>query len=141
MNRAGEVEGDLVGGNLTLLAHLVGTASDFKTKNKILFLEDLGEHLYNVDRMMLQLKRSGKLDKLQGLIVGGFTEMKDTERPFGKAVQQILLEHVQEYDYPVCFDFPVSHEKENLALKIGGRYQLTVTTGEVQLNERVNTAV
>jgi muramoyltetrapeptide carboxypeptidase len=125
----------LVGGNLCLLAHLVGSVSDIKTKNKILFLEDIGEQLYNIDRMMLQLKRAGKLDKLAGLIVGGFTESKDTERPFGKTVEEIIFEQVKEYDYPVCFGFPVSHEKENYALKIGVDYHLEVTAEKTVLTE------
>lgn len=125
-NNAGEAKGQLVGGNLSLLCHLIGTASDIKTKKKILFLEDVGEYLYNVDRMMLQLKRSGKLDKLAGLIIGGFTDSKDTERPFGKSVFDIIYEQVNEFDYPICFGFPVSHEKENYALKVGEKYTLHV---------------
>lgn len=118
-SRKGEAVGELVGGNLALLAHLVGTDSDIKTKGKILFLEDVGEQLYNLDRMLIQLKRSGKLSKLAGLIFGGFTETKDTERPFGKSIYEILGELVAEYDYPVCYDFPVSHTDRNYALKIG----------------------
>lgn len=125
-NTTGEAKGQLVGGNLSLLCHLIGTDSDIKTKNKILFLEDVGEYLYNVDRMMLQLKRSGKLDKLAGLIIGGFTDSKDTERPFGKTVYDIIYEQVNEYKYPICFGFPVSHDKENYALKVGERYTLHV---------------
>jgi muramoyltetrapeptide carboxypeptidase len=136
LNRTGDAEGELVGGNLALLAHLVGSVSEIKTKHKILFIEDIGEYLYNVDRMFLQLKRSGKLDKLAGLIVGGFSDMKDTERPFGKTVHEIIYEHIKEYDYPVCFDFPVSHNKENYALKVGGRYSFTVQSEEVRLEER-----
>lgn len=134
-NKPGTAEGELVGGNLTLLAHLIGTTSDVKTKSKILFVEDVGEYLYNVDRMFLQLKRSGKLDKLAGLIIGGFTDMKDTERPFGKRVQEIIYDHVKEYHYPICFNFPVSHEKENYALKIGGPYTLHVQSDSVRLEE------
>lgn len=126
-NRKGEGIGELVGGNLALLSHLVGTDSDIKTKGRILFIEDTGEYLYNIDRMMRQLKRSGKLDKLAGLIVGGFTEMKDTERPYGQTVYEIIRDVVQEYKYPVCFGFPVSHEKENYALKIGTGYKLKVS--------------
>ncbi len=134
-NKTGEAEGQLVGGNLALLAHSIGTASDVKTKHKILFLEDVGEYLYSIDRMLLQLKRSGKFDKLAGLVIGGFTEMKDTERPFGKTVQEIIYEHIKEYDYPVCFNFPVSHEKENYALKVGLNYTLTVQADSVRLHE------
>jgi muramoyltetrapeptide carboxypeptidase len=126
----------LIGGNLCLLAHVIGTDSEPGTKDKILFLEDVGEYLYNIDRMMLQLKRSGKLKKLAGLIIGGFTDNKDTERPFGKTAYEIINEHVKGYDFPVCFDFPVSHNKENYALKVGGTYQLTVSDKEVILNEK-----
>ncbi len=134
-NRRGEAVGELVGGNLALLAHLVGTDSDLKTKGKILFLEDVGEQLYNLDRMLIQLKRSGKLSKLAGLIFGGFTETKDTDRPFGKTIYEILGELVAEYDYPVCYDFPVSHTDRNYALKIGVGYKLKVTKSKVTLEE------
>jgi muramoyltetrapeptide carboxypeptidase len=137
-NREGTANGRLIGGNLTLLAHLIGTPSDVKTKHKILFLEDVGEYLYNVDRMMLQMKRSGKLEDLAGLIIGGFTDMKDTTRPFGKTVYDIIYEHVSEYDYPVCFGFPVSHTKENYALKIGVEYQLKVGTDSTVVSELVS---
>lgn len=135
-NKTGTASGELVGGNLALLAHLVGTSSDIKTKNKILFLEDIGEQLYNIDRMLTQLKRSNKLDSLAGLIIGGFADLKDTDRPYGKNIYAILQEHLKEYTYPVCFDFPVSHEKENLALKIGAEYKLTVTAKETRLKEK-----
>jgi len=135
LNKKGEAVGDLVGGNLSLLAHLIGSSSDIKTKGKILFLEDVGEYLYNIDRMFYQLKRSGKLDKLAGLIIGGFTDMKDTERPFGKTVYEIMHDVVKEYDYPVCFDFPVSHSKENYALKIGSGYKLKVGKHKVTIEE------
>ena len=97
-NKKGIAKGELVGGNLALLAHLVGTPSDIKTKNRILFLEDVGEYLYNIDRMLLQLKRSGKLKNLAGLIIGGFTDSKDTERPFGKNAYELIHEQVKEYD-------------------------------------------
>lgn len=135
LNRSGEGKGELVGGNLSLLCHLLCTDSDIKTKNRILFLEDIGEHLYHIDRMFLQLKRAGKLHKLAGLIIGGFTDMKDTERPFGKSVNEILLEHVSEFDYPVCFDFPVSHGKDNHALKVGVEHSFIVDSSGVQLKE------
>jgi muramoyltetrapeptide carboxypeptidase len=134
-NKKGEAVGELLGGNLTLLAHLVGSSSDLKTKGKILFLEDVGEYLYNIDRMIYQLKRSGKLRKLAGLIIGGFSDMKDTERPFGKNVYQIIQEAVKEYDYPVCFNFPVGHEKENYALKIGVGHKLKIGKNKVTLEE------
>lgn len=135
MNRNGTAVGELVGGNLTLLSHLVGTNSDIKTKGRILFIEDTGELLYKIDRMMYQLKRAGKLQKLAALIVGGFSDAGDTERPFGKSVDEIIADAVAEYDYPVCFGFPVSHEKENLALKVGAGYKLKVGKNKVTLEE------
>jgi muramoyltetrapeptide carboxypeptidase len=134
-NHPGEVTGELVGGNLTLIAHLIGTKSDLNTKNKILFLEDVGEYLYNVDRMLLQLRRSGKFDKLKGLIIGGFTDNKDTERPFGKSVYEIIYEHVKMNDIPTAFGFPVSHEKENYAFKVGVEYTLKVENDVTILKE------
>ncbi|HEY8898290.1 MAG TPA: LD-carboxypeptidase [Niastella sp.] len=134
-NKKGEAVGELVGGNLAMLAHMVGTQSDIKTKGKILFLEDVGEYLYNIDRMMRQLKRSGKLNKLAGLIIGGFSDTKDTERPFGQTVYEIIQDVVKEYDYPVCFGFPVSHEKENYALMVGQGYKLKVGKSKVSLEE------
>ena len=134
-NRKGEAIGELVGGNLSLLAHLNGTDSDIKTKGRILFIEDVGEYTYNVDRMLYQLKRSGKLSKLAGLIVGGFTDMKDTERPFGQTVEEVIRDVVKEYDYPVCFGFPVSHSDNNYALKVGVGYKLKVTKTKVLLEE------
>jgi muramoyltetrapeptide carboxypeptidase len=134
-NRTGEAEGNLVGGNLTLLAHLVGTPSDLSTKNKILFIEDVGEYLYNIDRMLLQLKRSGKLKKIAGLVVGGFTDVKDTERPFGATAIEIIRNAVAEYDFPVCFNFPVSHSRENYAIKHGLPHRLVVDEAGVRLSE------
>lgn len=134
-NKKGEAIGELVGGNLALLAHLVGTDSDIKTRGRILFIEDVGEYLYNIDRMMYQLKRSGKLSKLAGLIIGGFTDMKDTERPFGKTAYEIIQDIIREYDYPVCFGFPVSHGIENYSLKIGVGYKLKVGKSKVVLEE------
>ncbi|MER3498987.1 MAG: LD-carboxypeptidase [Chitinophagaceae bacterium] len=134
-NRKGEAIGELVGGNLALLAHVIGTDSDIKTRGRILFIEDVGEYLYNIDRMMWQLKRSGKLAKLAGLVVGGFTDVKDTERPFGESAYEIINDIVKDYDYPVCFGFPVSHEKENYALKIGVGYKLKVGKSKTTLEE------
>ena len=135
LNRIGSVKGRLVGGNLTLLTHAMGSTSEIDTRNKILFIEDIGEYRYQIDRMMQQLKRSGKLKGLSGLVVGGFTEMKDTERPFGKSIAQIIHESVQEYSFPICFDFPVSHSSKNVALKMGGVYELKVSIRSVSLKE------
>ena len=134
-NKKGEAIGELIGGNLTLLVHLLGTDSDIKTRGRILFLEDVGEYLYNIDRMMYQLKRSGKISKLAGLIIGGFTDNKDTERPFGQTAYEIIHDVVKAYDYPVCFGFPISHGKENYALKIGVGYKLKVARSKIILEE------
>ena len=134
-NKVGTAKGELIGGNLALLAHISGTSSDFKSKNRILFLEDIGEYLYNIDRMLYQLKRNGKFDKLAGLIIGGFTENKDTDRPFGKTADEIIHEMFKEYDYPIAFGFPVSHQRDNYALKIGVQYKLNVNADKVLLDE------
>jgi muramoyltetrapeptide carboxypeptidase len=134
-NNTGTAKGELVGGNLALLAHLVGTPSDVKTKGKILFIEDIGEYIYNVDRMMYQLKRSGKLDGLSGLVIGSFSDMKDTDIPFGKDVYEVLHDFTNKLSFPVCFGFPVGHSKENYALKVGVEYNLHVSDKKVQLKE------
>jgi muramoyltetrapeptide carboxypeptidase len=135
LNRLGKATGKLVGGNLTLVAHAVGTVSGLQTKNAILFLEDIGEYKYNIDRMMLQLKRSGMLKNLAGLVVGGFTQTKDSDPAFGATVYEIIEAAVAEYNYPVCYDFPVSHDKENYAIKHGMEYALEVTAKKVILKE------
>jgi muramoyltetrapeptide carboxypeptidase len=135
LSRNGLAEGELIGGNLSLITHLIGTVSDFDTTNKILFLEDVGEYLYNIDRMMMQLKRAGKLEKLSALIIGGFTELKDTILPFGQNIYDLIFDKIKEYEYPVCFDFPVSHTDKNYAVKIGVRHQLSVTEKKVVLKE------
>lgn len=135
LNRKGVCEGELVGGNLSLLAHIIGSKSEINTKNKILFIEDLGEYKYNIDRMLMQLKRAGKLDELAGLIVGSFTEIKDTTIPFGQELKTMIFDKIKEYDYPVCFDFPIGHVKENYALKVGAKYKLSVTAKHTILGE------
>jgi muramoyltetrapeptide carboxypeptidase len=136
-NKNGTGEGVLIGGNLAILQNLAGTASDINTKGKILFIEDAEEYLYNIDRMLWNLKRSGKLSGLKGLIVGGFTHLRpdDPGEEFGKTIYQIIMEKVSEYHYPVCFDFPVGHQKSNYAMKCGVRHRLSVTQGEVRFHE------
>ena len=126
-NRSGEASGKLTGGNLAILAHLTGSLSEVDTTDKILFIEDIGEYLYNADRMLLNLKRAGKLDKLKGLIVGGFTDMQDTTRPFGQTIEEIILDKVREYSYPVCFNFPCGHQEINYTLCLGMQHNLTVS--------------
>ena len=134
-SKIGTAKGKLIGGNLSLFTNCIGTSSDVNINNCILFLEDLDEQLYHIDRMFVQLKRSGKLKKLAGLIIGGFTDLKDTERPFGKTIYDIVLDLVAEYDYPVCFDFPVSHAENNFALKHGMKHRLIVKDDVVSLIE------
>ena len=135
LDQPGKAKGILVGGNLSLLVNLIGTPSDIQTKNKILFIEEVSEYIYSVDRMMYQLKRSGKLEHLKGLIIGGFSDMKDTTLPFGQSVQQAVKDLVKDYKYPVCFDFPISHEKQNFAVKVGIKYKLNVAENLVELRE------
>lgn len=134
-NKPGKAKGIMMGGNLAMLVHAIGTDSDFDPKNKILFLEDIGEYIYNIDRMFLQLKRSGKLKGLKGMIIGGFTDIKDTKRPFGKSVNEALLEALSGFSFPVAFGFPVSHSTPNLALKTGGYYELSVDKKTTLLTE------
>jgi muramoyltetrapeptide carboxypeptidase len=134
-NKKGKTTGVLVGGNLTLLTHAIGTASDTDFRKKILFIEDVGEQLYKIDRLLHQLKRAKKLDKLAGLIIGGFTDMGDTDRPFGQTIESILNNLVEEYDYPICYNFPIGHRTENYALTIGGIYTLKVSKSHVMLSQ------
>jgi len=127
-NRLGKLEGILVGGNLSIMETLAGSNSDVDTQNKILFIEDTGEYLYSIDRMLWNLKRSGKLKKLKGLIVGGFkVKPDDAGEEFGKTISEIVLEKVAEYNYPIAFDFPVGHQRNNFALQCGVKHLLNVT--------------
>lgn len=126
LNKEGLGIGNLVGGNLSLIVSMIGTSSDIQTDGKILFLEDIDEYIYHIDRMMFQLSRAGKLDKLKGLIIGQMTDLKDNIVPFGKSVYDIVLDLTKNYNYPVCFNFPSGHSVENLALKLGETYQLEV---------------
>ena len=119
LNRPGEAKGVLIGGNLSILYSITGTKSGFNTAGKILFIEDIDERLYHIDRMMINLKRSGKLSDLSGLIVGGMTDMSDNAVPFGKSAEQIIAEHVAGYNYPVCFNFPAGHIANNQAIVLG----------------------
>jgi muramoyltetrapeptide carboxypeptidase len=137
-NRTGSAEGVLIGGNLKLLESLAGTPSDIITAGKILFVEDTGEYLYSIDRMFWNLKRTGKLTHLKGLIVGGFSIKPDDEgEEFGKDLQEIVLEKIKAFSYPVCFDFPVGHQRANFALKCGVPHVLNVQDNEVTLTEKI----
>lgn len=135
-NRSGTASGVLVGGNLKTIESLAASPSDLRTGNKILFVEDTGEYMYSMDRMFWNLQRSGKLENLKGLIVGGFKEKKEEgDDEFGKTLQDVVLEKVKQYNYPVCFDFPVGHQRNNYALKCGVMHRLIVNTNEVSLKE------
>jgi muramoyltetrapeptide carboxypeptidase len=133
LNRSGESSGILVGGNLSLLIAVSGSVSDLDYSDKILFIEDVGEYLYAIDRMMRCLKRANKLKQLKGLIVGGFTEVKDNEIPFGQTVPEIIMEVVKEYDYPVCFDFPAGHIPDNCSLVLGKTINLKVDKNHAKI--------
>lgn len=130
LNKTGNVNGIVIGGNLSLVYALAGTPSDIDTKDKILFIEDLDEYLYHIDRMVLQLKRSGKLAHLKALIVGGMSDMKDNTVPFGKTAEQIIYDAVKEYNYPVCFNFPAGHVIDNRAILLGAEATLVITKDE-----------
>ncbi len=126
LNRKGKATGLLTGGNLSILYSLTGSVSDIDTKGKILFIEDLDEYLYHIDRMMMNLKRSGKLENLAGLIVGSMSEMNDNTIPYGHNAYEIIREFVDIYDYPLCFDFPAGHIKDNRALIFGRKTRLVI---------------
>ncbi|MGN6395964.1 MAG: S66 peptidase family protein [Mucilaginibacter sp.] len=126
LNRCGETGGILIGGNLSILLSASGSASDMDYSGKILFIEDIGEYLYSIDRMLRTLKRAGKLAQLKGLIVGGFTDVKDNDIPFGQTVPEIVMDVVKDYDYPVCFDFPAGHVSDNCSLILGQKLSLSV---------------
>lgn len=127
LNRIGLAEGEIIGGNLSILYSLRGTAIDFETHGKILFIEDVGEELYHLDRMMQNLKMGGKLSELQGLVVGGMSHMKVGNPDFGKTAYEIVLEAVENYSYPVVFDFPAGHIEENWTLPFGRFIRLDVS--------------
>ncbi len=126
LNRKGEAEGELTGGNLSIIYSLSATDSDINTDGKILFIEDLDEYLYHIDRMMMNLKRSGKLSNLAGLVVGNMSSMNDNTIPYGKTAEEIIFEAVKEYSYPLCFNFPAGHNDENNALILGRNAKLIV---------------
>jgi muramoyltetrapeptide carboxypeptidase len=128
LNRYGNAEGILIGGNLSILYSITGTRSGMNTFGKILFIEDIDEYCYHIDRMMINLKRSGKLQDLAGVIVGAFSDIKDNPIPFGKNAYEIIAEHLQNFDYPVCFDFPAGHIADNRAIGIGKTYKLRVNS-------------
>jgi muramoyltetrapeptide carboxypeptidase len=127
LNRIGTMEGEIVGGNLSVIYSILGSKSDINTDGKILFLEDLDEYLYHIDRMMMNMKRNGKLANLKGLVIGGMSDMNDNAIPFGKSAEEIIRARVNEFDYPICFNFPVGHIDDNRALILGKKAAIQIT--------------
>jgi muramoyltetrapeptide carboxypeptidase len=137
-NRTGTAKGRIVGGNLKTLESIASSHSALRTNQKILFLEDTGEYKYSIDRSLWSLKRTGILDHLAGLIIGGF-KIKPDDDPdaeFVKALEEIVLEKVHDCNFPVCFDFPVGHQKNNMALKCGVEHVLSVGASQCSLVEK-----
>ena len=132
-NKLGKVKAEIVGGNLSILYSLLGSNSDVNTDGKILFIEDVDEYLYHIDRMMMSLKRNGKFENLKGLIVGEMSNMNDNEIPFGKTAEQIILDHTKDYTFPICFGFPAGHLNDNRCVKFGVTSVLEITENGVSL--------
>jgi muramoyltetrapeptide carboxypeptidase len=136
LNKQGSATANLIGGNLCMIAHLIGSKNEMNTKGKILFMEDVGEAHYNIDRLIIQCKNAGLLDDLAGLVVGGFTELKDNASDFGATANEMIHAHISNFNYPICFVFPISHALQNFAVKQGGAYALEVTNEGAILKER-----
>ena len=134
-NRFGKVESEIVGGNLSILYSLLGSSSDLDTSGKTLFIEDLDEYLYHLERMIKSINRNGKLKNLKAMIVGGMTEMNDNDIPFGKTAEEIILEQVKEYSFPICFRFPSGHLDDNRSLILGKRSLLDINENGVSLSQ------
>ena len=132
--RSGRVSGEVTGGNLSLIYSLSGTPADIKTKGKILFIEDEGEYLYHLDRMLISLKLAGKLDSLAALVAGGFSKMEETKTPWGKTPEEIISGIVSEFEYPVFFNFPAGHIADNHAFYIGRKAEIEVKGKRARLS-------
>lgn len=133
LNRFGEAEGVIVGGNLSVLCGMLGSNSFPETAGKILFIEEVDEYIYHVERMMYALKRAGHLAHLKALVIGGLTDIHDNPDPFGKPVDQVIYDVVKEYDYPVCFDFPAGHQPDNRAIIFGTSAQLIINKTQSEI--------
>ncbi len=133
LNKTGSAKGKLCGGNLSIIYAINNSVSDIDTKNKILFIEDVDEYLYHIDRMMINLKRSNKLSHLKALIVGGMSKMNDNTIPYGLQAEEIILEHTKNFDYPICFGFPAGHLQHNKALLLGANTEIIINEDKVQL--------
>ena len=129
-NKLGKTSGQIVGGNLTLLHGLIGSKSSINTDGKILFIEDLGEYHYHIDRMLISLKRAGYFDNCNGLVVGDFSDLRKNTTPFGKDIKEIILDAVKEFDFPVLFDFPAGHEELNMPIILGRNIIMDVNSSK-----------
>jgi len=134
-NQLGSATAPILGGNLCLITHLIGSKMSLQTQGKILFLEDIGEFHYNLDRMVIQMKNAGLFNDLVGLVIGGFSQMRDEATDIGAGAFEIIKSHVQEFSFPICYDFPVSHSIPNYPIKEGAIYQLHVAENGVCLQE------
>lgn len=134
LNRPGKASATLIGGNLSILFSMLATPERYDFANSILFIEDLAEHLYHIDRMLYTLQKSGVLDQIQGLIVGGFSDLEDTDVPFGKTLEQIILGHFTYNKIPICFDFPAGHIANNQAIILGAAIELEVNDNKCLLH-------
>ena len=133
-NRHGTAEGLLVGGNLSIIYSLLGTNDSYIFEDKILFIEDISEHYYQLDRILFTLKKAGVFEVIKGLVIGGMTDIQDTEVPFGMSIEEIVLQHFNFRKIPIGFDFPVGHISDNQALIIGATVKLTINEKESQLS-------
>lgn len=134
-NRLGKVQSEVVGGNLSVLYSLLGSRSDLDPSGKILFIEDLDEYLYHIDRMVINMKRNGKFENLKAMIIGGMTDMNDNPIPFGKNAEEIILTYTEEYTFPICFGFPSGHLDDNRALILGVASELDINENGVSLSQ------
>lgn len=129
-NKTGTTSGQLVGGNLTLLHTMLGSKTSIDTKGKILFFEEIGEYAYHIDRMLQSLKRAGYFKNCKGIIVGDISKVRKNTTEFGRTIEEIILDVVSEYDFPVLFNFPAGHEDDNWAMILGRRIELSVGSGQ-----------
>ena len=134
---AGEAEGEIIGGNLSLLVHLIGSESFPNPAGKILFIEEVGERRYHVDRMLVQLKRAGYFNQLKGIIIGGFTDCDEAKLEIGKTVEELVLEHSAETTFPIAFNFPAGHIPNNFALPFGTKIKFLVNSEIVQVTGQI----